>query len=622
MIISKDNRQSISLVVKDLMTSDKFAWDTETTEDIFIKAQLRGISFYFPNGNNYYVATETDDTLLSTLAPYFESSTGLKIGHELKYDIHILANKGIQVNGKIFDTKVAFWAYDGSERDLGLKQLTPKYLGFQMKEYKEVDNQNLEEFGAYAKDDAKYTYKLYEYIFPKLQEENLVKYYEQIEMPFLRTLLKMERKGIRLDIPRLQELKQQYETEMGNCKGRFLLAMFKTLEPQKITVPAIENGLPVERTVDFNFDSNHQLGHLLFKVRDYRVINKTESGKPSVDEGTLSTLVSEGRRELNPLLEYKKYKKLLTTYIDPFLTEHNVNGRIYPWYKQTGTMNGRLSGKQPNPQNIPIKDPRGQEVRKCFIPDDNCVFVDADYGQLELRVAAYWTKDWRLIKAFKDGVDVIDRVCEEVLGIKKEQQTKEIRTVTKAVVYGTLYGAGPRKLSIEAGIDYQEAKEFLMKYFKVYREMKKYQLIYPVNVRKNNGVSKTILGRRRYFPISQETEVMTGFNFYSLLKPKLTKAVPPEVLKELEGKVHAFEREALSHKIQGTASDLMKLAMLYADREGLDVRIQVHDQIVVNCTKDCTDMYKSKVRQVMEKCYPKFDIPLVANIKVKTCWEE
>ena len=567
-----------------------WAFDTETTEEHFIKAKLRGISFYFQNGDNFYYNYEKDKTFLEKLKPFFESDQGIKIGHELKYDMHILKNTGIEVNGQIYDTKVAYWLIDCGNRDLGLKQLTPKELGIEMVEYKNIDKANEKEFEEYAKLDAKVTFMLYQKSNQILEKQGMLDYFYNTEMEFLRVLLKMERKGIALNLLELQRLEKNFTERLVEYEHRFMEMMFPEEDLDfipKLEVDSIRQGCPVKELVEFNIQSGRHLATLFYKIKQYPIVAYTDRGSPAVHEGAISELVSKGYRELVPLLKYKGLQKLLTTYIKPFLEEHNHNGRIYPFYKQHGTVTGRLSGKAPNPQNIPDKSEEGQAVRACLVPTKGYQFIDSDFSQLELRIAAHWSGDRNLIQAFNSGKDVIDAVEEQMFD--GAERTKESRTLTKAGVYGSLYLGGPRRLSEEMGVEMDRAKKWLYKYYRIYKDLRKFQLTYPLSVRNNKGLATTLFKRQRLFLELTESKIAPQSNFYSLLTPKI-------YTKDSNYLLHKSERDCLSFRVQGTASDIMKQAMILADRSGIKMVAQVHDELLVETDNPERDM------PILERC--------------------
>ena len=591
-----------------------WAFDTETTEDHFIVAELLGISFYFPDGYNVYYNYINEPDGLEKLKPFFESAVGLKIGHEIKYDIHILKNVGVEVNGQIYDTKVAYWLLDASDKPFGLKDLGKRKLGVEVVKYSEAREMDEAGFAEYAKQDARLTYKLYELSVSSLKQIGKLEYYFRFEMAILRMLVDIERKGIQIDVKQLKYLEQTFMQQLDELYTEFLHNMFEPCNENlyMITVESFRNGKVIEETVPFNINSGRHLATLFYKIKNYPLVSKTEKGNPATHEGAIKQLVKLGYTDIVPLLKFKELTKLVSTYIQPFLTTHNFEGRVYPFYLQHGTATGRFSGKEPNPQNIPIKTSAGKEVRKCLTADEGHVFLDADFGQLELRIAAHWSQDPVLMNAFKNGVDVIDIICETVLGIKKEDQTKEKRVLAKAIAYGTLFGAGPKRLAEEAGIDVKKASSFLRKYFLVHKRLKMFQLYYPLTARQNDCYATTLYGRRRKLPmLASGQPVRFDPTWRSLLKTND---------KENEWMIHAAEREALSVRIQGTAADIMKSAMLKAHNLGLDIRAQIHDELLVQCRERNVKEQSMQLKECMEQAVSTLSVPLVANIKVVRSW--
>ena len=589
---------------------DKWAWDTETTEEHYIVAKLRGISFYFPDGYNAYYNYEDDQSLLPKLVEFFSSESTLKIGHEIKYDIHILNNLGIEVKGSIYDTKIAYWLLDPAEKEIGLKSLSRKHLGIEMVDYKDVDKENKKEFEEYAKRDARTTYLLYELSLKQLQNKGLLQYYYNTEMKFLKVLKDIERRGLCLNLERLEALRSSYQLELDNLKIDFLRSMFTSPEPQ-IEVDTIKKGQKIRKTVAFNFDSTSHMAQLLYGVKGYKCPEETETGRRSVSHSAIKTLVKDGVKEVEPLLQYRRLEKIVGTYIEPFLGEHNQNGKLHTFYKQHGTATGRLSGKAPNTQNIPVKTKEGRAVRECIIPSPGHVFLDSDFAQVELRIATHWSQEERLMRAFEEGRDPIDEVQSQLFG--NIEKTKEARTITKAIVYGTLFGAGYRRLAEEANILPEKAKTFLTKYYRAFPALRKFQLVYPLTVKRNDGIATTLFKRPRYFKVLEEARVSKGYTYYSLLQPG-------DSTKEGNSKLHEAERNCLSFRIQGSASDIMKQAMLLADQAGLRVVAQVHDELLVECPIDKVEEQKATLERCMINSVKSLSVPLKVNIKVLDKW--
>lgn len=616
MVLDKSNPQLESKLLTDLFQFKEWAFDTETTEDTFIKARLRGISFYFPNSNNYYYRYENYPQFLDRLKPFFEANTGLKIGHEIKYDIHILLNHGVKVNGALYDTKLAYWLLDSNRKIIGLKDLGESELGEKVVHYTEAIKGTDEEFAEYAKQDARLTYKLYLKSIEQLKATRMLEYYNGFEIPTLKMLVDIERRGITLDIKQLEHLRDTYTQRLDELHDQFLANMFEEYDGTKLPILEVEStkgGRKFTEGVEFNIQSNRHLATLFYEEKGYPVLSKTESGSPATHEGALKQLLLQGHKEVRPLLEYKELTKLLTTYIEPLLTDHNNNGKVYPYYVQTGTATGRFASKTPNIQNIPIKTASGKDVRKCLVADKGYVFLDADFGQLELRIAAHWSQDEALLKAFNNGVDVIDIICETVLGVKKIDQTKEKRVLAKAIAYGTLFGAGPKRLADEAGVDIKVASAFLRKYFAVHKRLKMFQLYYPLKARQNDCYATSLFGRRRLLKeLGQGRVIRFDPRWRSLLVGE----------GEEEWKIHAAEREALSMRVQGTAADIMKSAMLKVHKEGLDIRAQIHDELLVHCPVKGIERQSAVLKLCMEKAVEGLSVPLVANIKVVNSWGE
>lgn len=582
-----------------------FCFDVETDGAHFMLAKLDGIGFYIPTEKKcFYINFYKEDErwiheALEKLRPYFENEKIGKIGHNILYDIHIMKNYGISVNGPLFDTMIASYLVNPDDRPFKLKRLVPKHLKIEMREYDEIDRENILDMAIYCMDDAEKTFLLYQNRKEALMRQNLWRLFNDIEMPFLRVLFKMERYGIKVDVDKLAALRVDYEQKFEEFKNEFCLKMFGVASDKVlITVSKKVKGEKKRVDVPFNIDSNDHLAELFYNIKKYPVIAKTKTGKASADKAALGKLGERGYEGLDILLQYRELNTLLKNFIRPILDTHMVRGRVHASYLQHGTRTGRLSSSRPNFQNIPVRSDFGKEIRKCFVADEGFKFIDADLSQIELRVMAHYSKDPQLMKAYKEDIDLHTLTGELVLGIRGREMTKSERTLCKNLNFGLQYGAGPRKFAVLAKITEDEAKEYIDKYFKKYFFVKSFQAAYPKEVRRV-GYATTVLGRVRYLP-----------------DIKLDK-----VSKENWKRVSAAEREALSTLIQGSASDILKLAMIRADHQGITLIGQIHDQLLATDRTETVVSSAKILKDSMENCGLTFDVPIIAKVNIVDRWE-
>lgn len=620
-LITEEQPEVFEQLVSDLSNPETkfFCFDVETDGQHFMLAKLDGIGFYMPTSqkcyyvNLYKASNKWIDKVIKSLKPFFENEKIGKVGHNILFDIHIMQNYGVEVNGPLFDTMIASYLINPDDRPFKLKRLVPKHLKLEMREYDEIDRENILDMAIYCMEDAEYTFLFYKNRKEALLTQNLWRLFNDIEMPFLKVLFKMERRGIRVDVDKLAKLRTDYEGKLEELKGYFCKQMFG-VESDKvlITITKTIKGEKKKVDVPFNIDSNDHLAELFYHIKGYPVIARTpiktkilpngtekkSGGKPSADKAAFGKLAERGYEGPDILLKYRELNTLLNNFIIPILETHMVRGRVHASYLQHGTRTGRLSSASPNFQNIPVRSDYGKEIRKCFIADEGYKFIDADLSQIELRVMAHFSKDPQLVRAFKEELDLHTLTGELVLGIKGREMTKSERTLCKNLNFGLQYGAGPRKFAILAKISEDEAKEYIDKYFKKYFFVKSFQVAYPKQVRVT-GFATTVLGRKRYLP-----------------NIKLEK-----VSKEAWKKVSAAEREALSTLIQGSASDILKLAMIRADKQGIALIGQIHDQLLATDKTDTVVNSAKIVKESMENCGLKFDVPIVAKVNIVDRWE-
>ena len=638
LVITEANKQELEKLMGDLETHKHWAFDVETDGKHFILAKLDGIGFYFSSDKGYYVnfykeSQEWTNEAIEKLKPYFENAQTGKIGQNIIFDCHIMKNYGVTVAGPIFDTLIGCYLINPDDRPFKLKRLVPKHLKIEMRQYKEIDRENITDMAVYCMEDAKCTYLLYKWCKENLLKNNLWRLFNDIEMPFLKVLFRMERRGIRVDIERLTKLRAEYETKLETLKLDFCEQMFGC-RSDKVLIGVMKKVKkePVKVEEQFNIDSGHHLSALFFKVKKYPVFpeSKTKGGRPSTDKHSLVRLFEAGYDGLDILLEYRSLGILLKNFIRPLLDEHMIRGRVYPSFMQHGTRTGRLSSSRPNFQNVPVRSKEGKEIRKCFIADEGYRIIDADLSQIELRVMAHYSHDPNLVKAYLNGIDLHDLAGQEVFGVApgstKLKENKDVRTLCKNLNFGLSYGAGAKKFAFMANIELrkqdeeekekgvfikshkitaEQAQEYIDKYFKKFSGIRALQLTYPKEVRKT-GYATTILGRRRFLP-----------NIY-----KKPYSGDRQTDKDNWMKVSSAERQAVSTLIQGTAADALKLAMIKADKQGLELAVQIHDQLLVYSKKENAEKEAEILRDCMEHCGLTFAVPIKAEIVIVDHWEQ
>ena len=622
-----DDEKLAELIVK-LSSNKFFVFDTETDGAHFMLAVMDGIGFYLPeDGSCYYInfyktSNLWVNTALNYVKPIFDSKSIGKVGHNIIYDSHILKNTGIDINGPILDTMIAAYIANPDDRPLKLKSLVPRHLNIDMRQYKEIDRNNIIDMAIYCMEDCRCTYLLYINRKDALLKVGLWEHFITIEMPYLKVLLEMERRGIKVDVERLYFLKKLLDKAVLKYKNLFYKKMFgqpygdvKIYIQKKIKKETVK----VEDT--FNIDSTAHLGVLIYTMKKYPIESWTSGGKtgikkPSTDKKALQRLADAGHEGLDILMKYRELQKLITAFVNPILEEHMINGRVHSSYYQHGTKTGRLSSADPNFQNIPVRTSHGKALRKCFMADEGDKIIDADLSQIELRVMAHFSGDQLLLKAYRDNLDLHDLTGQEILGMRPGETSlpdnKAKRTLCKQLNFGLQYGAGPRKFTIiantelpkSAKITEEESKLYIEKYFKKYCGVRAFQVAYPKEVR-SRGYATTILGRRRYLP-----------------NIKLSTYHPDKkISNELWRKKAAAERAALSTLIQGTASDIMKLAMIKAHNHGLKIIAQIHDQLLVASAKSDVEKNTVDLKECMENSGIKLRVPVIASVHAVDRWE-
>ncbi len=583
-----------------------FALDTETTSLDPLEAELVGISFCCEEGRAFFVPVESREQMETTglfdiegdspgiplekvrevLGPVLESDATEKTGHNIKYDLKVLEAHGLPVGNVTWDTMIASYCIDPSRRSHSLDNLAMDYFRHRMIPYKELfekgdrtkDIRTVSpgKLTEYACEDADFTLRLRESFEPDLEGTDAGKLFTDIEMPLSFVLKRMELEGMGVYTKRLKALSGKVATEVDRLTGEIYALAGET----------------------FNINSGKQLQHILFEKLGLPSSRKTKTGW-STDVRVLTELAVENVIA-GLILEYRQLAKLAGTYIDalPKLVSGKT-GRIHTSFNQTVTATGRLSSSDPNLQNIPIRTEMGRRIRGAFVPRKGNILVDADYSQIELRIMAHLSKDPELVAAFREEADIHTRTAARIFGVAEEEVTHEMRSGAKTINFGVMYGQGPRALSQQLRIPFDEAKGFIDEYFDKYPGIRDFIESSKESAREK-GYSETLLGRRRPLP-----EIDSG-----------------------DGRLRSFaERIAVNMPIQGTAADMIKIAMIDIDaaitEEGLGARmvLQVHDELVFDVPLGEKERVIELVREKMEAAL-ELDVPLKVDVGTGADWLE
>ncbi|WP_228852659.1 DNA polymerase I [Aegicerativicinus sediminis] len=584
---------STSLFIKNLMNQKSVCFDTETTSINPIEAELVGIAFSWEASKGFYLPfpEEREDAqkLLEQLRTFFENESIEKIGQNLKYDIKVLHKYGIEVKGKLFDTMLAHYLINPDMRH-NMDVLAETYLNYtpisiekligkKGKNQKSMRTVPLDQQTEYAVEDADITLQLKEYFEKELTEANTQKLFDDIEIPLLRVLAEMELEGINLDIPFLNELSKALDRDI------------KQLE-QKIYEAAGET---------FNIASPKQLGEILFeKLKLVDKPKKTKTGQYSTAEDVLSYLAKD-HEIIKNILDYRGLAKLKSTYVDalPQQVEPST-GRVHTDYMQTVAATGRLSSNNPNLQNIPIRTERGRQVRKAFIPRNNdFTLLAADYSQIELRIIAALSEEDNMIEAFKKGEDIHASTASKVFNVPLSEVTREQRSNAKTVNFGIIYGVSAFGLSNQTDLSRSESKDLIDTYYATYPKLRAF-INQQIDFARDHGYVQTVLGRRRYLKdINSRNAVVRG----------------------------AAERNAVNAPIQGSAADIIKIAMinihkkLKSEKYRTKMLLQVHDELVFDVYKPELEQVSKMIKTEMENAYT-LTVPLDVEIDTGSNWLE
>jgi len=609
-----DNEKQFKAFLTNLKSQKQFTFDTETSSFDPLTAQLLGISFSWKSKEAFYISVKGENSnnkvdlfnyhkntktqkhpWLNKLKPIFENSNIKKFGHNIKYDIRVMKNQGIEVAGVSFDTMIASYLLNPGTRQHNLDAVTFTELGFE-----KISKQDLlgkgrdkikfnkvedEKLMLYSCEDADFTNRLVAKLKKQLKEQKLDKLFNDIEMPLVKVLADMENNGILLN-------------------KKFLAQMSVKMAKK---IKSLETKIQKLAGTKFNISSTQQLRKVLFTKLDIPTtdITRTKTG--------LSTAADELNKlkNLHPIIkliqEYRELTKLTNTYIDalPELVSKKTK-RLHTSFNQTITATGRLSSTEPNLQNIPIRTKLGKEIRQAFIAQPGYKLLSLDYSQIELRLAAHMSGDKKMIKAFKEGKDIHSATAAAINQVKLDEVTKKMRREAKATNFGILYGQGPHGLSQTADIPYMRAKEFIDQYFSVYKDVKKF-IDKSIKQARDKGYAETLFNRRRYLP-----EINS-----SVMQVK-----------------KAAERMAINTPLQGTAADMIKVAMIEIQKlplltrrgtkgevRGVKMLIQVHDELLFEVKNSQVKEATKKIKNIMENVI-KLKVPVVVDVAIGDNWGE
>ena len=588
-----DSPFSRKLLIDKLMQQTSVCFDTETTGLKALEVELIGIAFSFEAGKGYYVSfpenQEETKIILEEFKPFFEASAIEKIGHNLKYDIKVLSNYNMPVKGKLFDTMIAHYLINPDMRH-NMDVLAETYLNYQPVSITELIGKKgknqlsmrdvpITDQTEYAVEDADITYQLKEHFAGELESGNVTKLFKDVELPLVSVLTAMEIEGININTEFLNELSVALTDDINR----------------------LEKNIYELAGEEFNIASPKQLGIVLFE--NMKLVDKpkkTKTGQYKTGEDILSFLAKD-HKIIRDIQEYRQYKKLQSTYVDALPNEINPKtGRIHTQYMQAVAATGRLSSNNPNLQNIPIRAERGREVRKAFIPRNNdYVLLAADYSQIELRIIAALSEEETMINAFKNGEDIHASTASKVFNVDIKDVTREQRSNAKTVNFGIIYGVSAFGLSNQTDLSRSEAKELIDTYYENYPKLKAY-MASQVDFAREKGYVETVLNRRRYLKDINSRNAMVR---------------------------SGAERNAVNAPIQGSAADIIKLAMINIhnrfEKEGFKSKmlLQVHDELVFDVPKDELEIVKPIIKFEMENAF-KMDVPLDVEVGVGYNWLE
>ena len=589
LIDSEDKRSDL---VQKLLTSEILSLDTETTGTEPMEAELVGMSFSIAENEAFYVPVPSERSealkIVNEFRPVFENEKSLKVGQNIKYDMIVLQNYGVEVKGALFDTMIAHYVLQPELRH-GMDYLAEIYLHYQTipideligpkgKNQKNMRDLAPEEVYRYACEDADVTLKLKKVLEKELKENDAEALFYEIEIPLVPVLVTIERNGVLLDTEALKASSAHFSAQLENIEKEIYALAGET----------------------FNIASPKQVGEVLFdKLKIVEKAKKTKTGQYVTSEEVLESLRHK-HPVVEKILEHRGLKKLLGTYIDALPQLINPRtGRVHTSFNQTVTATGRLSSSNPNLQNIPIRDENGKEIRKAFIPDEGCLFFSADYSQIELRIMAHLSEDQNMIDAFRSNHDIHAATAAKIYKKEIEEVDADMRRKAKTANFGIIYGISVFGLAERMNVDRKEAKELIEGYFETYPEVKAY-MDKSVKVAQEKGYVETIFHRKRFLPdINSRNAVVRGY----------------------------AERNAINAPIQGSAADIIKVAMIRIHqrflKEGIQAKmiLQVHDELNFSVPLNEKEKVEKIVIEEMERAYP-MQVPLKADCGWGKNWLE
>lgn len=589
--------KSLKELIKKASKAKTIALDTETTGLDYMDTELVGISLSYQAGEAYYIPLNHDDDsvdqlaldiVLKELRPLLESSSNKIIGQNIKFDKNVLAKYGVDIASIKNDTMMMSYVLDASATRHNLDALSSYYLNYKTSTFEDVagkgvkqitfDKVPIEAATNYAAEDADITLRLYEELNPRLEgEASLNKLNDEIEIPLIEVLSEMEQNGAILN------------SKILNSQSKDLEGRIKKLEEKAYQIAGEE----------FNLGSTKQLREIFFEKLKYRIIKKTPGGQPSTDEKVLAELAEEYELP-KVLLEHRTLSKLKSTYTDKLPNQVSLStGKVHTSFHQAVTTTGRLSSSDPNLQNIPIRTEDGRRIRQAFEPSKGNKFISADYSQIELRVMAHMSKDEGLLEAFREGQDVHSKTASEVFDVGIKDVTPDLRRNAKAINFGLIYGISAFGLGKQLGISRNLAAEYMAMYFEKYPDVKKY-MESTKEFASQNGYVETLFGRRLYLRDINATNAMRR---------------------------QASERAAINAPVQGTAADIMKIAMINmhkaikTQKSKAKLILQVHDELILDTPKDEIDKIVSLVTESMMGA-ANLDVPLEIDIGIGDNWDQ
>jgi DNA polymerase-1 len=589
--------KSLKELMKKASKAKTIALDTETTGLDYMDTELVGISLSYQAGEAYYIPLKHDDDsvdqldldiVLKELRPLLEGSSNKIIGQNIKFDRNVLAKYGVDIASIKNDTMMMSYVLDASATRHNLDALSSYYLNYKTSTFEDVagkgvkqitfDKVPIEAATNYAAEDADITLRLYEELNPRLEgEDSLNKLNDEIEIPLIEVLSEMEQNGAILN------------SKILNSQSKDLESRIKKLEEKAYQLAGEE----------FNLGSTKQLREIFFEKLKYRIIKKTPGGQPSTDEKVLAELAEEYELP-KVLLEHRTLSKLKSTYTDKLPNQVSLStGKVHTSFHQAVTTTGRLSSSDPNLQNIPIRTEDGRRIRQAFEPSKGNKFISADYSQIELRVMAHMSKDAGLLEAFREGEDVHSKTASEVFDVSIKEVTSDLRRNAKAINFGLIYGISAFGLGKQLGISRNLAAEYMAMYFEKYPDVKKY-MESTKEFASQNGYVETLFGRRLYLRDINATNAMRR---------------------------QASERAAINAPVQGTAADIMKIAMINMhkaikmEKSEAKLILQVHDELILDTPKDEIDKIVSLITDSMMGA-ANLDVPLEIDIGIGDNWDQ